>query len=673
MSTWLLVIIATVVVVPAPWLHLLSRRSPTFVAALDGFTLLAVCGLVLLELLPQSFEVVGAGAVLVAVAGFVLPNILERVDARLHRGTHTWLAATGLIGLAVHSMLDGVALAMPMLEHAGHAGHSHHHHDELSGTGSTVWAVLMHRLPLGMVLWGLVAPRFGTKMAVAVLSLDAAGLLVGAAAGTMLLPMADSHALMFFQAFVGGSLLHVLMHRHQSSGGTAASRQRARRAELAGALVGGVLLYWMVQQHASPVDVLSSPGFGHRLVDLWLESAPALLIGCLAAGMLTWVLPQLPQAWLNGGGSLGQSLRGVVFGLPLPICSCGVVPMYSAMVRRGVPPAAGMAFLVATPELGVESLLLGLPLLGLPLTMARLAAAAVVALGVGMIVGRLVSRQSAHALPMSTVAPDLTWPERLRRGLHYGFVEVVDDTAIWIVAGLLIAATVSAESLSALVTVLPGGLDVIVFALVGLPLYVCASGATPLAAALLFAGVSPGAAVAFLLAGPATNVTTFAVLSQLHGRKVALVFAATVFALAVGSGLAINALGVPAMGIMAGDEAHSHAHAWGIAASAVMAAAFAWSVIRQGVRGFLHPLVSMGGHSHDHGHGHSPSHGESACCGPECDEPDAVVNHQACCGVEPAPPRMELVRSPGAVKAFGVASKAQRFRPHRPTAREKEP
>ncbi len=656
MSTWLLVIIAAVVVLPAPWLHVFSRKSPSFVSGLDGFTLIAVCGLVLLDLIPQAVQTIGVSAVLIAIGGFILPSLIERIDQRFHKGTHTWLAANGLLGLEVHSMMDGVALALPAIEHAGH-----HHHD-VHGSESTIWAVLIHRLPMGLVLWGLVAPRFGARMATAVLGLDAIGMMTGAALCSVLVPMADSTVLMGFQAFVGGSLLHILMHRHHRHG-SAQHIRRMRNAELIGAGVGALVLYFMVDLHramSEPASGLSA--FSHRLGDLWLESSPALLIGYTAAGILTLALPRLPQAWLNGGGSLGQSLRGVLFGLPLPICSCGVVPMYSAMAQRGIAPAAGLAFLVATPELGVESVLLGIPLLGVPLTVTRLIAAAMVAVTVGLLLGRLASAPASAAPTRDLDAGDPSWAERIRRGLRFGFVDVVDDTAIWIVGGLLIAATVSPDALQGLVGQLPAGLDVVIFALVGLPVYVCASGATPLAAALIFAGVSPGAALAFLLAGPATNVTTFAVLTKLHGKRLAILFALTVFGLAIASGIAINMLGVPALGISAAADDGAHLGIWPVTAAVIMGAAFLGAMIRQGVRGFVEPLESMGGHDHSHEHGDDcgGGHGPS-CCGHD-DEPAPATDHTLCCGVEPAPPVIRLM-------AGGKASGAGLLRPPGPPPR----
>ena len=123
---------------------------------------------------------------------------------------------------------------------------------------------------------------------------------------------------------------------------------------------------------------------------LALESAPALPIAYFLAGLIKVFLIPAPVSWMNRGSRFAQAARGMVFGLPMPICSCGVLPRYETLMKRGVAPTAGVAFLIATPELGIDALLLSIPLLGSDLTMARLIAAIIVALAAGYILGRLM-------------------------------------------------------------------------------------------------------------------------------------------------------------------------------------------------------------------------------------------------------------------------------------------
>ena len=334
-------------------------------------------------------------------------------------------------------------------------------------------------------------------------------------------------------------------------------------------------------------------GFAQRFLVLALQSSPALLLGFVLAGVLTVMLPRASVRWLGSGGALSQSAKGVAFGLPLPICSCGVVPMYQSLVKCGAPPAAAMAFLVATPEIGIEAIVLSVPFLGVKLTVVRLVAAGLVALGVGWLVGRgLRPREmSPEGLDSRPWGMGL---QRLRSALRFGLVEIVDAVGAWLLVGLAVAALITPNGLDQWLGQIPDWLEVVGAAGLGLPIYVCASGATPLAAALILAGASPGAALAFLLAGPATNITTYGVLSSLHGQARALAFGVAMFAGAVLAGVLVNQVpGGFALPVLSGH--HHPSLSWLAWASvAVLGAAFLASVIRQGPRAFLATVVSLG-------------------------------------------------------------------------------
>ena len=209
--------------------------------------------------------------------------------------------------------------------------------------------------------------------------------------------------------------------------------------------------------------------------------------------------------------------RGTAFGLPLPICSCGVLPFYETLARAGVPSAAGVAFLVATPELGIDAVLISLPLLGADLTVARIVAAVLVSGAVALFVSTQIRQLPAEGAGSSQSAAARPLRERLLSGLRFSLGELVDNTAPWIIFGLIIAAVVAPILDLSAFQDLPLGLDVLCMALLGMPIYVCASGATPLVAVLVLNGLSPGAGLAFLLTGPATNATTFGVLRRLPG------------------------------------------------------------------------------------------------------------------------------------------------------------
>ena len=186
---------------------------------------------------------------------------------------------------------------------------------------------------------------------------------------------------MLYQAAVGGSLVHVVVHQHG-----AATSPKDRRREGWGAVLALALLL-VVFVFGADTGAGGPAGFLSRLYVFAAESAPALLLAYVCAGLLSAFLPQRSVRWMEKGGGISQSVRGMAIGLPFPICSCGVVPLYRSLIQRGAPPAAAMAFLVATPELGLDAVLLSIPLLGPQVTVLRLVTAALVAMLVGWWVG----------------------------------------------------------------------------------------------------------------------------------------------------------------------------------------------------------------------------------------------------------------------------------------------
>ena len=270
-----------------------------------------------------------------------------------------------------------------------------------------------------------------------------------------------------------------------------------------------------------------------------------------------------------------------------------------------------MAFMVATPELGIDALLLSIPLLGPKLAISRIIGAFVVAIVVGIIVGSMVKDREPEEAEVKERKEN--W---IKVAFQKGFVEIVDETAPWIVFGIAIAAFFGPGLSLDFIRNLPPHADVLIFSLVGIPIYVCASGSTPLAAALIFAGASPGAATAFLLAGPATNVTTFGILSQMHSKKISFIFGAAVVVLAILVGIAVNLfIGDIGTGMMSQGHHETDISWWQWMSVVGLGLLFLASVIRLGPRAFIANLSPGGGHNHSHSHGHSHDHDhEPRCC-----------------------------------------------------------
>jgi len=570
-----------------PLLYRVARVRSRGLGLVDGFIVVAITGLLLFGVLPESVDEGGWWSLLFGIAGLLGPTVLEKVTHGAVRQTHAATMGLVLLGLGAHALIDGAALNVSRAE--GHEG------------SVLPLAVILHRLPVSLTIWWLLRPA-GIRTPLVALATLAGATVAGFAFGSRILFYFDGHAMGWFEALVAGSLLHVVLHRRAPS----PSRDGFSWDEGVGAVAGILLLVFFFWPQPAGVESVAVVGIWETFLGLALESAGPLLLAYLMAGLVAGLLPSSVVSWMGRGRPFGQSLRGMLVGLPFPVCSCGVVPVYRAFNRRGVPATAAMAFLIATPELGLDAVLLSIPLLGPKMTLIRVLGAAVVALLVGWLVGRITHTvgTSPDGDCGNEIGSDAPLAERLRSSVRTGFGEVVDHTGAWIILGLALAAVVQPLLEHDWFRAIPPGPEVLLFALLGLPTYVCASGATPLVAVLLFSGASPGAALAFLLTGPATNVTTFGVLSTLHGRRIALTFVMAMISVAVLLGLVVN-LVLPEAGnvptLPLGAESASPFQ-WG--SLWVLGLIYAFSLLRLGARRFffenLLPDPQLpGAHSHE--------------------------------------------------------------------------
>ncbi len=579
-----------------PWIHE-KTRGPWAVAAVDAFALAAVAGLVSAHIVPQSFALAGWLALPALLLGLFGPGLLCGSRLLSGKGASRITLPLALLGIALHALLDGVALSSDADPEGAHV---------------LALAIVLHRIPDGLGIWWLARPRYGRRVAAVLLATLAVFSIVGFSFAETIAQGATSSWFGFFQALIAGSLLHVILrHPPGLRTGNAANAQGAALASGFGGLLGIALVI--------ALDLFGTRGERHESFDLFLqlayESAPALLAGYLLVALLRALGTDL-RAALGRGGTFSQALRGTAIGLPMPTCSCGVVPLYRSLVEQRVPAAAALSFLVAAPELGVTALLLSWGLLGAQMTLARAACAAALALVVGLAVGPSAETRAIPPAPSGASRGRESWSERLRAGLRYGLVDTVDATAPWILAGLALAAVLEPVLDPERLAFLSPAIEVPIFALIGMPLYVCASGSTPLAAVLIANGVSPGAAIAFLLTGPATNVTTFGLLANLHSKRTALVFALVVAATTIALGWTVDAF-FPGVARTLPERLHEHVPtALEIASAFALLAIFVHSLLRQGTRRFLSPVLSPYGesaddHPHDHG---DHDHGDHAAC-----------------------------------------------------------
>lgn len=605
-----------------PVLAPVIQRTPSLRALLDGLVLVSVAGLVLFEILPAGFADAGWAVVLTALCGFVLPHLAERSFAFAHSGVHKAVLALGTVGLLLHAVADGAALSTEM--------------------GAVTFAVLLHQLPVGLLLWTALRQRAGAWAAFAALGAMTAATLLGYGGAAASLAFLGDPLRGHLLALVGGGLLHVLFGHgdhdpecHDGQHGLGAQHPFAGGV---GALLGVALLVG--------VFTFAEGSHGHdhghavsaTFVELFLVSGPALVVGFLLAGFAHAFLPHAQLGWLGRGSSVTQALKGMALGLPLPVCSCGVVPLYRTLVMRGVPPAAAVSFLVATPELGLDAFLLSFPLLGFKLTLLRLGVALVAATVAGVVVAAVVSKwvgapqaveAGADALP--TMAPSKT--HRVRLALREGLVSSVDMLMPWLIVGLAMAAVAQPLLEHMHLQSVPRLIEVPLFALIGIPAYVCATAATPFAAVLIAYGVSGGAAIAFLLTGPATNITTFGVLRDLHGKRVAVVFGVAMLVITVGLGWLINGVLGPTTTVPIVEHQHEHGSVVNSVAAVILCVLFAASLLRKGPRAMLEVLRGP-----KHPPQNAASEPPSSCCATGTSAPAAATLPPAssCCASEPA-------------------------------------
>ena len=275
------------------------------------------------------------------------------------------------------------------------------------------------------------------------------------------------------------------------------------------------------------VEVIT--GITGESFQLLARMAPYLLLGIVVAGALHIFLPEGLVARLLGGPGFKPTFRAALLGVPLPLCSCSVVPVAASLKRSGATKSATVSFLITTPTSGVDSILATYSLLGMVFTVARVVSSFLIGLVVGTAT-RFVTRNEPG--DPKDLSPRIRVDDRdhtrhpIVKGLVYGFSELLGSMAKSLALGTLLGGAVAYFIPEGLLeqTIGTGLLSYLVMMIVGIPLYVCASGSIPLAAALLVKGLSPGAALVFLIAGPATNIATLTVVSRMLGKKVLLLF-----------------------------------------------------------------------------------------------------------------------------------------------------
>ncbi len=296
-----------------------------------------------------------------------------------------------------------------------------------------------------------------------------------------------------------------------------------------------------------------------------LESAPYVLFGLAVAGLLKGFVPEAALRKHLSGPGARPVLLAALAGVPLPLCSCGVIPAAMGLRQAGASKGAATAFLVSTPETGVDSMATSYALLDPIMTVVRPLAAFVTAVSAGLLVNRFApdgkSGPDAPGTPgacgpacgpagprfvplepLALARP--SFPDRLRRSAAFAFGEMLAGIGPWLILGLglagVIEALLPADGLSRMLGT--GVWPMLAMLALGIPLYVCATASTPIAAALALKGLSPGAALVFLLAGPATNAAGITVVARMFGARATGLYLAAIAVCSLALGLAVDAL-----------------------------------------------------------------------------------------------------------------------------------
>ncbi len=494
----------------------------------------------------------GLGPWVAALAGFLGLFLLEKVWLRGYENPdssdpHRLVWVSTYIALSLHAVAGGLGLAaigmnlaviLPILWHKLTEAFSLTTVLRLAGLGAgRTWFLIL--------LFALATPAgFLAGDQILHIGPTAEALLIGLAGGTFIYVAACD-------------LLPEVFHDVEKPGPRVV------------ALLLGVLAAGVFPHHAT--DDMSSGLFYELLLASWhvfLEMAPYLLVGFVVAGFISqWLDPDKLSRFVRKDNAASVAIASVV-GAPLPLCSCSVVPVAASLRKAGASKGATSAFLVATPETGVDSISVTYGLMDPVMAVIRPVASVLSAIVTGLCVNVFV-RSGSDDEPQAGLHVDppkdccsteeephvhshdhshevhAAPPKRSIAGaLRFAFVDMLDDLAGALVLGVLLSGVISVLIPDSLFTseFVAGHGGLFLMLLIGVPVYVCAASSTPIAATMMLKGLSPGAAIVFLLAGPATNLATLSVMTKYLGKRVVLVHILALSLVTLACGFATNAL-----------------------------------------------------------------------------------------------------------------------------------
>jgi len=705
-----------------PITYRLLQRQPGWLDLIDAFIFVSISGLVLFHILPELLHTGGLLVLVLTLVGLLIPSFIEKYFHHAAHKAHNATLFLGILGLVLHASIDGTVLLADQGSHT----------EWLLALG-----VLLHRFPVGLTIWWLLRPQYGIVLPFIVLVSMSAATLFGASYAEFSIAQLDGQFLAWFQAFVMGSIMHVVLHRpylhHHKQDNVENSKEHKYAAGIGSFLglvvLGFVLLpHWLGYVQHTHGHQTSSAGIEHEheehehgnhvsddheedeheshavvhaheehehenhvsddheedeheshavvhaheehengnhvsddheedeheshavvheheehehgnhisddheaheheshtaihdheaheheeqihntaltlenFIKLALYSAPMLLLAYLLSALMHYfqsAFNVLPHQKSNG--YFKDAVKGALYGLPLPICSPGASKMHQQLLNSGTNQTFATAFLIATPIIGFDALLISIPLLGEQLVLLRLAFAFVFAVFIAWILGRHFKNSISKVVEQSCEGAKPT--SRFITAVKQGYQHQLDHTAPWVIFGWALAATLSANPAWAFFEQALW-LQVLVMVAVAFPFALCATGITPIIAVLLIAGLSPGAAIAFLLIGPSISLTLLKQFKQQQGYFAAFAFALLMLVGSFLIGLSLNqyidAFPLPWLGELVSD------FSWiNYVSLSIILVLYFISLLRRGARAFIAELLPKGLLKQHHHHHH---------------------------------------------------------------------
>lgn len=299
-----------------------------------------------------------------------------------------------------------------------------------------------------------------------------------------------------------------------------------------------------------------------QIIELINEMSPYLLFGFLLAGLMHAFIPGTLYSQYLAKPNFRSVWFAAMLGIPLPLCSCGVIPTAMSLRKEGASKGATASFLIATPQTGVDSIIATFSLMGLPFAIIRPIAALVTALFGGTMVNTFCNDNTQnnnkkevlniekhnHSCSCGCCDNEKKAPKsftgKLKEALEYAFLEMMEDIGKWLVVGLIVAGLITVLVPDSFFEIFKDNsfLSMLLVLCFAVPMYLCATGSIPIAVALMMKGLTPGAGLVLLMAGPACNMASILVINKVMGRKTLITYLASIITGAVGFGLIIDQL-----------------------------------------------------------------------------------------------------------------------------------